>query len=52
MYSIGKDNRDGRHPSGSVKACPSSGPVKCSTCGDISCHCDVHSNPTHASSGR
>ncbi|OIW17944.1 hypothetical protein TanjilG_17780 [Lupinus angustifolius] len=43
----GKDNYDRRHPSGSVKAHPSSSLV---THGDLSCSCEIPSDLTHASS--
>ncbi|KAE9601213.1 putative chromatin remodeler Bromodomain family [Lupinus albus] len=48
----GKDNYDGLHPSGSVKANPSSSLVthKCTICGDLLCSCEIHSDPSHASS--
>ncbi|CAL0329890.1 unnamed protein product [Lupinus luteus] len=49
----GENNYDGRHPSGSVKACISSSLVthKCTICDDLVCSCEIPSDPSHASSG-
>ncbi|KAK7245608.1 hypothetical protein RIF29_40455 [Crotalaria pallida] len=52
LHKVNNSNRDGKHPSGSVRDCPSLPPVtcKCGLGGHITCSCVIPNNSTRASS--